>query len=42
MDVLVLSCYDSEEVQHGLDKLRRQGNQVTLHLLEPQQQGGAA
>ena len=28
MDVLVLSCYDSEEVQHGLDKLRRQGNQV--------------
>ena len=34
MDVLVLSCYDSPDVQAGLDKLRRQGNQVTLHLLE--------
>ena len=34
MDVLVLSCYDSPEVQSGLEKLRRQGNQVTLHLLE--------
>jgi len=35
MDVLVLSCYDSPDVQAGLDKLRRQGNQVTLHILEP-------
>lgn len=35
MDVLVLSCYDSPDVQRGLDKLRRQGNQVTLHILEP-------
>lgn len=35
MDVLVLSCYDSPEVQQGLEKLRRQGNQVTLHILEP-------
>ena len=34
MDVVVLSCYDSPEMQQGLDKLRRQGNQVTLHLLE--------
>lgn len=34
MDVLVLSCYDSEAVQAGLEKLRRQGNQVTLHILE--------
>ena len=34
MDVLVLSCYDSESVQEGLEKLRRQGNQVTLHILE--------
>ena len=37
MDVLVLSCYDSPDVQAGLEKLRRQGNQVTLHILE---QGG--
>ena len=42
MDVLVLSCYDSEEVQAGLERLRRQGNQVTLHLLEPVSRGGAA
>ena len=34
MDVIVLSCYDSPDVQSGLEKLRRQGNQVTLHLLE--------
>ena len=44
MDVLVLSCYDSPDVQAGLERLRRQGNQVTLHLLEhhPSQEGGAA
>ena len=35
MDVLVLSCYDSPSVQEGIEKLRRQGNQVTLHILEP-------
>lgn len=40
MDVLVLSCYDSEEVQSGLERLRRQGNQVTLHILERISQGG--
>ncbi len=40
MDVLVLSCYDSPEMQAGLDRLRRQGNQVTLHILEPISQGG--
>lgn len=42
MDVLVLSCYDSQEVQSGLERLRRQGNQVTLHLLDraPAQEGG--
>jgi len=34
MDVLVLSCYDSPDVQAGIAKLRRQGNQVTLHVLE--------
>ena len=44
MDVLVLSCYDSPDVQSGLEKLRRQGNQVTLHILErmPPEKGGAA
>lgn len=44
MDVLVLSCYDSEDVQAGLELLRRQGNQVTLHILErmPAQEGGGA
>ncbi len=48
MDVIVLSCYDSEGVQQGLDKLRRQGNQVTLHILERMpagtspEEGGAA
>ena len=40
MDVLVLSCYDSPDVQKGLDKLRRQGNQVTLHILEPAADAG--
>ena len=44
MDVLVLSCYDSEDVQSCLERLRRQGNQVTLHLLDrqPPQEGGDA
>lgn len=44
MDVLVLSCYDSPDVQAGLERLRRQGNQVTLHLLErmPAREGGDA
>ncbi|MBQ8556535.1 MAG: DUF58 domain-containing protein [Clostridia bacterium] len=42
MDIVVLSCYDSEEIQAGLARLRRQGNQVMLHILERIQQGGAA
>ena len=41
MDVLVLSCYDSPDVQSGLEKLRRQGNQVTLHILEPSSKAGS-
>lgn len=40
MDVVVLSCYDSEELQLGLEHLRRQNNRVTLHLLD-HQPGGA-
>lgn len=34
MDMLVLSCYDSEEVQLALAHLRQAGNRVTLHLLD--------
>ena len=34
MDMLVLSCYDSEEVQQALSHLRQAGNRVTLHLLD--------
>lgn len=33
MDVLVLSCYDSEEIQSALSKLRRAGNNVQLHVM---------
>lgn len=35
MDVLLLSCYDAPSVQESMEKLRRQGNQVTLHILQP-------
>lgn len=41
MDIIVLSCYDSEELQLGLSKFRSQNNRVMLHVLESQQ-GGAA
>jgi uncharacterized protein (DUF58 family) len=34
LDILVLSCYDSEGIQNGIARLRSSGNQVTLHLLE--------
>ena len=37
LDILVLSCYDSDTVRSSLDELRRHGNQVTFHILE----GGA-
>ena len=33
-DILVLSPYDSESVQQALEKLRRQGNQVTFYQTE--------
>ncbi len=39
-DVVVLSCYDSEDVQEGINTLRRQGNRVLLHLLPRAGQGG--
>lgn len=34
LDMLVLSCYDSEEIQGAMAALRRAGNQVQLHLLD--------
>ena len=40
MDVLLLSCYDGETVQAALEQLRRQGNQATLHILEPMSGAG--
>ncbi len=42
MDVVVLSCYDSPQLQQGLDKLRHAGNQVHLHLLNFEPAGGEA
>lgn len=38
LDMIVLSCYDSENLQERLGELRRRGNTVYLHVLE----GGAA
>jgi hypothetical protein len=34
LDILILSAYDSESIQAGMAKLRQNGNQVMLHLLE--------
>ena len=34
MDILVISPYDSDSVQKGLEKLRSQGNQVTFYQME--------
>lgn len=33
MDMMVLSCYDSEEIQSAIRTLRRAGNNVQLHVL---------
>lgn len=38
LDMLIVSCYDSEDIQAAMRKLRRSGNQVELYLLK----GGAA
>ncbi len=40
-DVVVLSSYDSEEIQQELEKLRSRNNRVTLHILD-RPAGGAA
>ncbi len=41
MDIVVLSCYQSEEIRLGVEKLRAQNNRVMLHLLTDRP-GGAA
>jgi len=39
LDIIILSCYDSEEIQWHMDALRRAGNQVRLMLLEGGRKG---
>ena len=34
LDILVLSCYDSDTIRASLDELSRRGNQVSFHVLE--------
>ena len=34
LDILLLSCYDSEGIQESLAQLRRNGNRAAFHLLE--------
>lgn len=34
LDILILSLYDSEDIQSRMEDMRRSGNQVVLHLLE--------
>lgn len=34
LDMLVLSCYDSEDIQHALSALRANGNQAELFLVK--------
>ncbi len=34
IDILILSTYDSEQIQYRMEQLRRSGNSVTLMLLE--------
>jgi hypothetical protein len=34
MDILILSCYDSEEIRLSMEQLRGQNNRVMLHLME--------
>lgn len=34
MDILILSLYDSPSIQERIGNLRKNGNQVTLHILE--------
>ena len=34
LDMILLSCYDSEEIQNSMHTLRRCGNRVQLHLVK--------
>ena len=34
LDMILLSCYDSEEIQSAISTLRRCGNRVALHLVK--------
>ena len=34
LDMILISCYDSEEIQQAMQNLRRQGNQVQLYLVK--------
>lgn len=34
MDLLILSCYDSEDIQSALARLRQRGNQAALYLVK--------
>ena len=33
MDILILSAYDSELIQQGVEQLRARGNSVTLNII---------
>lgn len=39
MDIVVLSCYDSEEIRLEVEQLRSRGNRVLLHLLDVREGG---
>lgn len=34
LDILVLSCYEDEDIRSALEQLKRRGNRVTFHKLE--------
>ena len=34
LDILLISQYDSDGIQEGIQKLRQKGNQVTLYVQE--------
>ena len=34
LDIIILSCYDSEDIRIAMQRLRQNGNQVQLHLVK--------
>ena len=34
LDMIILSCYDSEDIRHAMQRLRQNGNQVQLYLVK--------